>query len=137
MKFTNRQFGELEFDGKHVLDFPDGIIGFGDCKKYLIVDDADTQPFRWLVSLEDPDLSFAMIDPEVVAEGYNSSFVNDKDVTSFLLVALANPVAASTINLRSPLIIKNPNRLGRQVILEDETLSMRYPLFQRRTEQEG
>jgi flagellar assembly factor FliW len=52
-------------------------------------------------------------------------------------VALANPVAASTINLRSPLIIKNPNRQGRQIILEDETLSMRFPLFQRRTEQEG
>lgn len=134
MKFTNRQFGELEFEGKHVLEFPEGIIGFNDCRKYLIVDDADTQPFRWLVSLEDPDLSFAMIDPDVVAEGYYARFIKEKDVKAFLLVALANPISASTINLRSPVIIQDPNRKGRQVILEDDSLSMRFPLFQRQQE---
>ena len=135
MKFTNRQFGELEFDGKHILDFPEGIIGFGELKKYLIVDDEDTQPFRWLVSLEDPDLSFAMIDPDVVAEGYRSTFITEEDTTAFLLVALKDPVVTSTANLRSPLVIHNPIGQGRQLILEDESLSMRYPLFARRTEQ--
>jgi flagellar assembly factor FliW len=129
MTFTNRQFGVLEYDGHHVLEFPEGIIGFGDCTKYLIVDDVDTEPFRWLVSLEDPDLSFAMINPDVVAEGYQNTFVKEKDATAFLIVALKKPLAASTINLRSPVIISNPNRQGRQVILEDESLSMRYPLF--------
>ena len=134
MKFTNRQFGDLEFEGKHVLEFPEGIIGFGEHKKYLIVDDEDTQPFRWLVSLEDPDLSFAMIDPDVVAQDYRRQFIKDQNASAFLLVALKDPVEASTINLRSPLVISNPNGLGRQVILEDEALSVRYPLFARRKE---
>jgi flagellar assembly factor FliW len=133
MKFTNRQFGDLEFEGKHVLEFPEGIIGFDECKKFLIVDDEDSQPFRWLVSLEDPDLSFAMIEPDVVTQDYKPRFIKEKDVTTFVLVALKDPVEASTINLRSPLVINNPNGQGRQVILDDEALSMRHPLFARRT----
>jgi flagellar assembly factor FliW len=131
MKFTNRQFGDLEFEGKHVLEFPEGVIGFGEYTKYLIVDDENTQPFRWLVSLEDEDLSFAMIDPELVTQDYGHRFIKDQDVTAFLLVALKDPVEASTINLRSPLVISNPNGQGRQVILDDDTLSVRHPLFAR------
>ena len=55
MKFTNRQFGELEFDDDHVVTFPVGLIGFERHRKFLIVDDVDSEPFRWLVSLEDGD----------------------------------------------------------------------------------
>lgn len=134
MKFVNRQFGELEFDEKHVLEFPEGIIGFGEFRRFLIVDDEDTQPFRWLVSLEDADLSFAMIEPGLVVSGYEPTHFKDDDVTVFLFVALREPVEGSTLNLRSPLVIDNSLRSGRQVILDDETLTMKYPLFTRSAE---
>ena len=45
MKFTNRQFGELEFDDDHVVMFPGGLIGFERHRKFLIVDDVDSEPF--------------------------------------------------------------------------------------------
>jgi len=132
MKFTNRQFGEMTFEEKHVLIVPDGIIGFGEYKKYLIVDDQDTQPFRWLVSLEDPDLSFAMITPDLVVRDYQSKLFSNRDVTVFSLIALKDPVEESTMNLRSPLVIDNKTKEVCQIILEDESLSMRYPLFNRK-----
>jgi len=134
MKFVNRQFGELEFDEKHVLEFPGGVIGFGEFRRFLIVDDEDTQPFRWLVSLEDADLSFAMIEPGLVVSGYEPTYFKNEDVTVFLFVALKEPVEGSTLNLRSPLVIDNHSRVGRQVILDDETLMMKYPLFTRSAE---
>ena len=134
MKFTNRQFGEMEFDEKHVVEFPEGIIGFGEYKKYLIVDDEDSQPFRWLVSLQQADLSFAMIDPALIMESYQSSVFKDLDATVFLLVALKDPLEASTTNLRSPIVIDNATRRGRQVILDDESLSVRHPLFSHQAE---
>jgi len=129
MKFTNRQFGEMTFEEKHVLVVPDGIIGFRTYKKYLIVDDQDTQPFRWLVSLEDPNLSFALITPDLVVKDYQSKLFSNHDVTVFSLVALKDPVEASTMNLRSPLVVDNKTREAHQIILEDESLSMRHPLF--------
>ena len=58
MKWKNRQFGELEFDDEHVLTFPQGIIGFEDYRRFILINDEDSQPFRWLVSIEDEDLSF-------------------------------------------------------------------------------
>jgi len=131
MKFTNRQFGEMSFEETHVLNVPEGIIGFGEYKKYLIVDDEDSQPFRWLVSLEDPDLNFALISPDLIVEKFQSSVFNDADVTVFCLVALKEPWTTSTMNLRSPFVIDNKSRVGRQMILEDESLSMQYPLFTR------
>ena len=131
MKFTNRQFGEMSFEETHVLNVPEGIIGFGEYKKYLIVDDEDSQPFRWLVSLEDPDLNFALISPDLIVEKFQSSVFNDADVTVFCLVALKEPWTTSTVNLRSPFVIDNKSRVGRQMILEDESLSMQYPLFTR------
>ena len=70
MKFTNRQFGELEFDDDHVVMFPGGLIGFERHRKFLIVDDVDSEPFRWLVSLEDGDLSFPLLDPGILLPGY-------------------------------------------------------------------
>jgi flagellar assembly factor FliW len=134
MKFTNRQFGELEYDEKHVVEFQEGIIGFEEFRKFLIVNDADSEPFRWLVSLEDQDLSFAMIDPSLIISSYQSPIFQNMDATVFLLVALKQPVGESTTNLRSPIVIDNASRTGRQYILEDESLSVRYPLFTRQTE---
>lgn len=134
MKFTNRQFGEMEFGDKHVLRFQEGIIGFGDSRDFLIVDDEESQPFRWLVSLEDSDLSFAMIEAGLVLSDYEEKYFGGKNVSVFLFVALREPVEESTMNLRSPLVIDNSSRSGQQVVLEDEALSMRFPLFTRRPE---
>jgi flagellar assembly factor FliW len=134
MKFTNRQFGELEFEQKHVVEFPEGIPGFEEYRNYLIVDDEDSQPFRWLVSLEIPDLSFAMIDPAMIIDSYCSGMFNNPDVIVFLLVALKTPLKASTANLRSPIVIDNGTRTGRQMILEDESLTVQYPLFTQQVE---
>ena len=134
MKFTNWQFGELEFDEKYVIEFQEGILGFGEYKRFLIVNDEDSEPFRWLVSLEEADLSFAMIDPALIIDAYRSSVVKDQDATVFLLVALKQPLEGSTTNLRSPIVIDNTTRKGRQLILDDEALSVRHPLFARQTE---
>ncbi|HTY37979.1 MAG TPA: flagellar assembly protein FliW [Bacteroidota bacterium] len=134
MKFTNRQFGELEFDEKYVVVFQDGILGFEEYKKFLIVNDEDSEPFRWLVSLEDPDLSFAMVDPGLIIDSYRSGVLKDADTTVFLLVALKQPLEESTANLRSPIVIENGTQKGRQIILDDDTLSVRHPLFSRQTE---
>ena len=134
MKFTNRQFGEMEFESRHIIEIPEGIVGFQENRRFLIVDDADSQPFRWLVSLEDPDLSFAMMDTSGYFPDYQAKFFNGHDVSVFHFVALKDPLEASSVNLRSPLVIDNRNRKAQQVILDDDTLDMRFPLFLHQSE---
>ena len=128
MKFTNRQFGELEFDDDHVVMFPGGLIGFERHRKFLIVDDVDSEPFRWLVSLEDGDLSFPLLDPGILLPGYGVDAVTGGGKTVFVVASLRPDVGGSTVNLRSPLVIDNATRTARQVILADEGLPLQFPL---------
>ncbi|MDH3252221.1 MAG: flagellar assembly protein FliW [Ignavibacteria bacterium] len=127
MKFTSRQFGDIDYQETHEFQFPDGIIGFEHLRKFLIIDDEDSQPFRWLVSLEDPNLSFPMIPPSIVVPDYAP--VLPTGGTVFAVAVLNEPIEQSTVNLRAPVMIDTVTREGRQVVLEQDRYSLQHPLF--------
>lgn len=128
MKWTNVQFGEMEFEEKHVVTFPEGLIGFNETKKFLIVNDENSEPFRWLVSLEDSELSFPMVDPAVLLENYYSRYFSKENVTLFVVASIKHNIDESTVNLKSPIVIDDANRVGKQTVLEDDTLNVRTPI---------
>lgn len=128
MKFNNRQFGELEVEEQHVLHFPEGIIGFEECRKFLIVHDEDSEPFRWLVSLEDAELSFPLLDPTLLMPDYDKRLGATGETSIFVIATLNENVEESTLNLRSPIVI-DETRTGRQLVLEDDSLQLQFPLI--------
>lgn len=129
MKWKNRQFGELEFDDEHVLTFPQGIIGFEDYRRFILINDEDSQPFRWLVSIEDEDLSFPLLNPLLFFPNYRAGNQQKEDSTILVVATLNKEIKNSTVNLRSPVIIMNESRTGKQIILEEETYALQHPLF--------
>jgi flagellar assembly factor FliW len=129
MKFSNNHFGEFEYEEKFILNFTAGLIGFEENKKYLIVNDEDVQPFRWLVSIEDDSLSFPILDPELLVPGYSRNIKASSDTTVFVVAALNEQADKSTVNLRSPLLIDNTTGEAKQVILDDESLPLQYSLL--------
>ncbi|HUN65379.1 MAG TPA: flagellar assembly protein FliW [Bacteroidota bacterium] len=126
MKTFNNQFGELEYDAKHVILFPEGMIGFQHCTKYILIDDIDTEPFRWLVSLDDSELCFPLLDPLLVMEGYEQQVLKTDASVAFVVASLHELPERSTVNLKSPVVIEKNTQRGKQIILEDERLPMRY-----------
>lgn len=129
MKWKNRQFGELEFDDEHVLTFPEGIIGFEDCRRYVLINDEDSQPFRWLVSIEDEDISFPLLNPKIFVPDYDAGKSQKDDATILAVASLSKEIERSTVNLRSPVIIMNKSKTGKQVILDKEAYALQHPLF--------
>ncbi|MFA6540348.1 MAG: flagellar assembly protein FliW [Bacteroidota bacterium] len=127
MKWKNIQFGELEFEEKHVLNFPYGLIGFEENRKFLVVNDEESEPFRWLVSLDDPELSFPMIDVSTYSEISNKYFPKE-NVTLFAVASIKEHFDESTVNMRSPIVIDNADRKGKQIVLDDDVLMVRTPL---------
>ena len=103
--FSNRELGTFEYEEKHVIQFPEGIIGFEELKRYIVVDDVDSEPFRWLVSIEDPDLIFPLLDPGLVRKDYTSMLPSGSARTVFLIASLKESPDESTVNLRSPILI--------------------------------
>lgn len=128
MKWNNVQFGPMEYDEKHVLLFPEGVIGFEENRRFLIVHDEDSEPFRWLVSLDDEELSFPLVELSNSKTEFFGKYFSQDNVTLFAVVSIKPEIDDSTINLKSPIVIDTINGSGRQVVLEDDQLNVRTPL---------
>jgi flagellar assembly factor FliW len=129
MKYQSRQFGELEVEEQQRLFFPDGIIGFEQCRNFTLAVQQDTEPFRWLISLDDPDLCFPLLDPRLLHAEYGNRLSTTEAEVVFVVAALQPQIERSTVNLRSPVVINASTQTGRQIILEDEALPYQHPLF--------
>ena len=127
MKFANWQFGELEYEDHHVLAFPAGIIGFEHLRKFVLVNDEDTDPFRWLISLEDGAVGFPVLEASSVMPEYSLPAGESGEV--LLIACLTGIPEESTVNLRSPVIVDNARREGKQIIVDNDLYSMQFPLF--------
>lgn len=126
MKCLNRQFGEVDYEPDHVFTFADGLIGFEHLTRFVLVNDNNSEPFRWLVSIEDEDVSLPVIDPELLVERYNSiNTFNEGDIVA-VVASLKEPVEESTVNLRSPIVFDAKAKTGMQIILPDERFAVQY-----------
>jgi flagellar assembly factor FliW len=129
MTWTHRQFGELEYEPRHVLEFVEGLIGFEDCRKFILINEEQSKPLVWLVSLEDAELSFPLLDPKLIAPEFDAERQVGGGKTVLAVVTLRPSLTDSTINLRSPIVLENATQSGRQVVLDNERYPFQHPLF--------
>lgn len=134
MKWKNIQFGEFEYAPEHIITFPEGLLGFEDLHKFILINDEQSEPFLWLVSLEDEAISFPVLEPHSLLPTYTTGMFDSDAFTTLVVVSLKPTVEESTVNLRSPIIITNETQEGKQVVLENETYQFQQPLFQLTTE---
>jgi len=130
MKIKNSQFGEIEFDDEMILSFPNGIIGFEELKKFIIVEDEECKPFRWLFSIDEPEIGFAVLEPTFVIENYYQRIGFDPQIFAlFTIVTLNRDVLKISVNLKAPIVIDKLKKLGKQIILDDPELEVTHQLF--------
>ena len=152
MRIQTTRFGTLEIDESRILFFPQGILGFGDLKRYVILDHDREVPFKWMQAVDDPDVAFVVTDPQWILPGYR--VVIRQEVLAelkprrmedlILLVILTIPPGAperATANLQGPIIVNVENRLAKQIVLVRQ-YTTRYPLskspyFQPRSQEQG
>lgn len=129
MKITTRSFGEIEVPDDNVIHFQQGLIGFGDLRRFVIVENADAHPFCWLQSVDDPDIALVTVDPIRFFPAYecapSSEDLNDLGLESvteaqvFSVVILELDQNKVTLNLVAPVLVNLKQRLAKQVILSD------------------
>jgi len=141
MKYRTTRFGELEFPDEVVMTFPEGVLGFPQDVQFILLEhDAEGSPFKWLQSLDNPDLAFIILDPLSVDPRYN--FEIDRDTERVIGTAQAAQCAVMSIvnvphdrpiqmtaNMKAPLVVNVETRLGRQVILGTQAFSINAPVF--------
>ena len=72
MKLITRIFGEVNVEDNKIINFPHGIIGFPDLKRFTLLFDEEqgTGTIKWLQSIDEPDFAMPVMDPLVVCPEY-------------------------------------------------------------------
>ena len=141
IRYRTTRFGEIEFGEEVVITFPDGILGFPEERRYLLLEhDAAGSPFKWLQSLDNPDLAFIVVDPSLIDPTYNVDLDTDlvrligtDDPQQCAVMCIVNvphdhPVHM-TANLKAPLVVSVETRRGRQTILGSQAYAISTPVF--------
>ena len=124
MKLQTKQFGELEFDEKLVISFTEGLLGFEDYNKFLLITE-ENGTFFWLNSVDEPELVFPLFPVGLIVEG----FPDEKNCEIFGIVRLDRDPSKITINLKAPVYIDQEGKKGFQKIIDDDKYSIDYKLF--------
>lgn len=136
-----KAFGKMEIGEDRLFEFPDGLLGFQEYKKFAIIVPEDS-PFKWLQSMDDVNLAFIIIHPDLfMKNGYHPDVlagelsplkVNSIDeCTVYLIVTIPeNRPEDMTANLQGPLLINEEKRIGRQVISVNDSHKVRVPILE-------
>ena len=139
MKAQTSRFGTIEIQEHAMLQFPGGIIGFPDSGRYLILDHDRDVPFKWLQSLDEPEVAFVVMDPVLFKPDYRVEIdhkdipeltaQDESDLTMFVILTIpTDDPKGITANLRAPVVVNHKTRIAKQVIIKEE-LPTRFPLF--------
>lgn len=112
------QFGEIEIEEKHIFSFDYGMLGFEDLREFVLISDEETVPFRWLISVENPEIGFPVLSPWHIDLTYNPGrdFNIDREVI-FVVITLEDGKGHMSANMKAPVVLDVVDQTGRQVIL--------------------
>ncbi len=119
---------------------PDGLLGFPDFTRYLILQHRDGSPFRWLQCLDEPTLAFLIVDPSHYVSEYAPTLSDEAQasleldaespVLVYTIVTIPRGMPEKmTINLAGPIVINGANRKASQLVIDDPQYSVRHSVF--------
>ena len=130
MKIISSALGEVEAAEDQIFEMPGGMIGFPRLRRYALIPFPDKDvPFSWWQSLDDPSLSFILIDPSLVFPDYQvNASAGDLDEIElsdpargavFAVVTIPENPRDMTVNLMGPLVVNRSAGKARQLVLTD------------------
>ncbi|AFH50208.1 Hypothetical protein IALB_2505 [Ignavibacterium album JCM 16511] len=124
MKLKTDQFGEIEFSEDLILNFKEGLYGFEQLKKYLLIK-TDDDLFYWLTSVDRPEICFPLVGTRIIDE----SFPEEENYEAFAIVTLNKDPLQITANLKAPVYINQDKKTGFQKIIDTDKYPINYKLF--------
>lgn len=125
-----------EVTEQDVWDFPEGLIGMPEHRRFALVPLPGAEPFRLLASLEDPGFGLVVVPPRLVAPDYALALApgdlaplaeRDPDRLEVLVpVVLPSARAPLALNLKGPLVLSPRERRGIQRVSTDEAHPVRW-----------
>jgi flagellar assembly factor FliW len=136
---TTTRFGKVQIAQEDVINFPEGILGFNDLRRFVLLDDPNDEIFAWLQSCEVPDIAFPVLEPEIFAPEYKPMLTKTDNESlrleggqrprAFAIITIPEDPTLMTANLKAPILVNVKLRLARQCVLQDNQLQIREAIF--------
>ncbi|WP_017752656.1 flagellar assembly protein FliW [Clostridium tyrobutyricum] len=143
MELKTKYHGVLNYEEKDVIIFKNGIPGFDNLEKFILVPAEENSLFAILQSIEDIDIGLVVTSPFNIIKDYEFdlddskvcelNIENKKDVLVVNTVTVNSKLENITINLKAPIVINTNDKIGEQLILDNVDYPIKYPLFKGET----
>lgn len=135
-------FGTIDIEEEKIIEFPMGIIGFENLRKFALIYDSEREEqskISWLQSMEEPLMVLPVINPIDIVEEYSPIIEDeltksigdpaDADIVIFVTMSIPSDLTKMTANLKAPIIINTVNRKAMQVIAENQDYMIKYNVY--------
>lgn len=120
MPMINVQGTNYSYDESEVFNFSEGLIGFPEMRRAVLIPLDEYAPFCWLASIDDEKNRFIVVNPQQIFENYQPKLENDAQANceTLAIVKISSDWQKTTVNLRAPIFLNAKTRRGAQVILD-------------------
>jgi flagellar assembly factor FliW len=139
LSYSTTRFGDLEVRDEDLIVVPEGLLGFASCKRYVLLEDPQQEPFLWFQSLDDPALAFVLVDPQIFFPAYQVAISREEisdlgiedpaEARILVILVVSEDPARITANLKGPVVLNPRTRQAKQLVLMDEEYGTRHPIL--------
>ena len=125
---------------EEMIHLPQGLIGFPELKKYILLNHDQESPFKWLQSLDDGAIAFVLINPLLFKPDYSVEvseteiseleIKSEEDAVISVIVTMPSNPQNMTANLKAPLVFNLQNRCGKQIILSESKYATKHNIME-------
>ncbi len=127
--YLDNQIGKIEYTDDSVYNFPEGLYGYKEYKDYVMWGGEKYRPFKLLISVDDPNLFFPLINPKILIPDYKPKIKDIRDWEfMYTIVTIGSSQEDVTVNMRAPILLSRKDRWGKQVILTDSNYLIRHKI---------
>jgi flagellar assembly factor FliW len=138
MIVNTQSFGELKIDPEDIYDFANGIPGFEEHQRFIIIQPDPDMQFCYIQSVEESKLAFLVCNPFLFYVNYdfqltetNQQELNieaEEDVAVWSVVTVDRSSNEITLNLLAPIVVNIRSKRGKQIILHESNYQIKHNL---------
>ncbi|MDG2764904.1 flagellar assembly protein FliW, partial [Vibrio parahaemolyticus] len=111
---STKYLGNISIEDENIINFPNGILGFENSKRFVMIDFPNNTLFKFLQDIDNENVSFILINPWDFFEDYEID-IPDKELDTidlnpqientleiYSIVTLGSSLKESTANLLAP-----------------------------------
>ena len=142
MEFNTTLFGKIDVSDDKILEFPQGILGFEDLKRFTLTFDVEKSAptgLNFMVSLDEPAFMLPVVTAVAVKPDYSPKIsaevekaigpLTEENVLVLVTMTIPEDITKMTVNLNAPIIINIDTNKAVQSVVENEGYDIKYPIY--------